>query len=133
MSNRKVALIGGGGVRTPLVIFGVNESSRHLGVDEMVLYDLDTERANVMCELGRALIAREGGTLKLRVAKDLEDAISDASFVLTAIRVGGIQARAVDERISIDNGYPRAGDNRPWWCSHGPSDRGGCDRVCTLD
>jgi 6-phospho-beta-glucosidase len=106
MSNRKVALIGGGGVRTPLVIFGVNESSRHLGVDEMVLYDLDTERANVMCELGRALIAREGGTLKLRVAKDLEDAISDASFVLTAIRVGGIQARAVDERISIDNGYP---------------------------
>ena len=106
MSNRKVTLIGGGGVRTPLVIFGVNESSRHLGVDEMVLYDLDTERANVMCELGRALIAREGGTLKLRVARDLEDAISGAAFVLTAIRVGGIQARAVDERISIDHGYP---------------------------
>jgi 6-phospho-beta-glucosidase len=106
MSNRKVTLIGGGGVRTPLVIFGVNESSRKLGVDEMVLYDLDTERANVMCELGRALIAREGGTLKLRVARDLEDAISGAAFVLTAIRVGGIQARAVDERISIEHGYP---------------------------
>jgi 6-phospho-beta-glucosidase len=106
MGNRKVALIGGGGVRTPLVIYGVNESSRHLGVDEMVLYDLDKERAELMCRLGSALIAREGGTLKLRVASTLEDAITGASFVLTAIRVGGIAARAIDERISIDNGYP---------------------------
>lgn len=106
MSNRKVTLIGGGGVRAPLVIFGVNESSKHLGVDEMVLYDLDTARAEVMCELGRALISREGGTLKLRVATDLEDAVTGASFVLTAIRVGGIKARTIDERISIDNGYP---------------------------
>jgi 6-phospho-beta-glucosidase len=106
MSNRKVTLIGGGGVRTPLVIFGVNESMRNLGVDEMVLYDIDAERARVMCALGEALIQREGGGLKLRVATDLEDAVAGAAFVLTAIRVGGIQARAVDERISIDNGYP---------------------------
>jgi 6-phospho-beta-glucosidase len=106
MGNRKVTLIGGGGVRTPLVIYGVNESREHLGVDEMVLYDLDAERAQVMCELGRALVEREGGSLKLRVATAIEDAISGASFVLTAIRVGGIQARAIDERISIENGYP---------------------------
>ncbi len=106
MSNRKVALIGGGGVRTPLVIYGVNESSRNLGIDEMVLYDLDPGRATLMCELGRALVAREGGTLRIRVANALEDAIEGASFVLTAIRVGGIQARAIDERISIANGYP---------------------------
>jgi 6-phospho-beta-glucosidase len=106
MSNGKVTLIGGGGVRTPLVIFGVNESSKHLGIDEMVLYDIDGERAKVMSALGNALIAREGGTLKLRVADRLEDAVKGAAFVLTAIRVGGIRARAIDERISIDNGYP---------------------------
>jgi 6-phospho-beta-glucosidase len=105
MGNRKVTLIGGGGVRTLLVIYGVNESREHLGVDEMVLYDLDEERAQVMCALGQELIQREGGSLKLRVATNLEDAIAGASFVLTAIRVGGIQARAIDERISIENGY----------------------------
>jgi len=102
----KVTLIGGGGVRTPLVIYGINEASKHLGVDEMVLYDLDPERAHVMCELGQALVAREGGTLRLRVATELEDAIAGACFVLTAVRVGGIQARAIDERISIENDYP---------------------------
>ena len=72
----------------------------------MVLYDIDGERAKVMSALGNALIAREGGTLKLRVATRLEDAVKGAAFVLTAIRVGGIRARAIDERISIDNGYP---------------------------
>ena len=106
MSNGKVTLIGGGGVRTPLVIYGVNESREHLEVDEMVLYDLDEERSQLMCELGRALIEREGGSLKLRVATEFDDAVAGASFVLTAIRVGGIRARAIDERISIENGYP---------------------------
>ncbi len=106
MGNRKVTVIGGGGVRTPLVIYGINESSKHLGVDELVLYDLDAERVRLICELGRALIAREGGTLKLRVSANLEDAMSGASYVLTAIRVGGMRARAVDERIAIENGYP---------------------------
>jgi 6-phospho-beta-glucosidase len=106
MSSGKVTLIGGGGVRTPLVIFGVNESRERLGVDEMVLYDPDAGRAKLMCELGKALVAREGGSLRLRVATNLEDAISEASFVLTSIRVGGTKARGVDERVSIKNGYP---------------------------
>lgn len=106
MPGGKVALIGGGGVRTPLVIFGVNESRRHLGIDEMVLYDPDTERAAMMCRLGNAVIAREGGDLKLRVAARAEDAIDGSSFVLTAIRAGGMQAREADERIAIEHGYP---------------------------
>ena len=40
------------------------------------------------------------------MAGDIEDAVDCAAFVLTAIRVGGIAARAADERISIENGYP---------------------------
>lgn len=106
MSNRKLALIGGGGVRTPLVIYGVNESVKHLGIDEMVLYDLDRERVQMIFRLGKALISREGGALKLRVADGIEDAISGASFVLSAIRPGGNDARAIDERIAIENGFP---------------------------
>jgi len=104
--GKKVTLIGGGGVRTPLVIFGINESAKHLGVTEMVLFDLDPARAEVMCQLGQALVAREGGSLQISVATDLESAIAGASFVLTAVRVGGIAGRAIDERISIENGYP---------------------------
>jgi 6-phospho-beta-glucosidase len=102
----KVACIGGGGVRTPLVVFGINECARHLGIDEVVLYDPDLERARMMGSLGRAVVQREGGSLRVREAVGLEEAIEGADFVLSSIRVGGIAARAIDERIAIRYGYP---------------------------
>lgn len=105
-TRRKIALIGGGGVRTPLVVFGINESSEALGAEELALYDLDQERCRVMAELGNAIVAEEGGTLRVRVVSSLEDAVDGASFVLSSIRAGGNQARAHDERVAIEHGYP---------------------------
>ena len=102
----KIALIGGGGVRTPLVIFGLQETAAALHAGELALYDPDGERARIMAELGCAIVAREGGSLKIRVAASAEDAIAGASFVLNSIRVGGIGSRALDERAAIAEGYP---------------------------
>lgn len=104
--NLKLALLGGGGVRTPLVIYGVNEAVHLLGAQEIALYDPDLERVRIMAELGRAIVAREGGSLRIRVAASAEDAVIDAGFVLSSIRVGGIASRAQDERTSLAHGYP---------------------------
>src|SRR5215469_8822753 len=105
-TRRKIAFIGGGGVRTPLVVFGANEAARHLGAEELVLYDPDSERVGIMAGLGRAIVAQEGGSLRVRNAASIEDAIDGASFVINSIRVGGMGARAHDEKVAIDNGYP---------------------------
>lgn len=102
----KVACIGGGGVRTPLVIFGINESAREVGIDEVVLYDPDIERARIMGALGNAVVERDGGSLRVRAAATLEEAVEGADFVLSSIRVGGITARTADENASIRHGYP---------------------------
>jgi 6-phospho-beta-glucosidase len=102
----KVACIGGGGVRTPLVIFGINESARELGADEVVLYDPDFERARIMVALGKAVVDRDGGSLRVRAAEKLEEAVEGADFVLSSIRVGGIAARTADENASLRHGYP---------------------------
>lgn len=104
--RRKLAFIGGGGVRTPLVVFGVNEAAPVLGAEELVLYDPDRERVRVMAELGRTIVSRDGGSLRVREALSLEDAVDGASFVMNSIRVGGIRARAHDERVAIENSYP---------------------------
>ena len=104
--ERKIALIGGGGVRAPLVIFGVDEATEALGAAEMVLYDPDQERLAVMVELGKAIVAKSGGSLRLRAATSAEDAIEGAHFVLNSIRVGGIAGRAADEKAAIEQGYP---------------------------
>lgn len=105
-TRRKIAFIGGGGVRTPLVVFGLNEAAEGLGAEELVLFDSDQERVGIMAELGRAIVAQEGGSLRVRQASSIEDAVEGASFVLNSIRVGGIRARAHDERTSIELGYP---------------------------
>lgn len=102
----KVGCIGGGGVRTPLVIFGINECARQLGIDEVVLYDVDPERARMMAALGRAVVERDGGTLRVRESNRFEEAVEGADFVLSSIRVGGIAGRTHDERAAIQNGYP---------------------------
>src|SRR5579863_3175143 len=102
----KVACIGGGGVRTPLVIFGVNECGRRLGIDEIVLFDAAPERAQMMAALGQAVVRREGGSLRVRQTSRIEDAVEGADFVLNSIRVGGIAARASDEGVAIAHGYP---------------------------
>jgi 6-phospho-beta-glucosidase len=106
LQSLRVSLIGGGGIRTPLVIFGLNDLSRTLGISEIVLYDPDAARVQLMAELGRAIVAREGGDLKITVAARIEEAIEGCAFVLNSIRVGGIRSRAADELASIKNGYP---------------------------
>lgn len=105
-TRRKVAFIGGGGVRTPLVVFGINEAAEAAGIEELVLFDPDAERVRIMAELGRAVVTQEGGTLRVRQATSIEDAVEGAHFVMNSIRVGGIQARAHDEKASIAQGYP---------------------------
>jgi 6-phospho-beta-glucosidase len=103
---RKVAFLGGGGIRTPLVVFGINESAERLDAEELVLYDVDAERVEMIARLGREVVRRDAGSLRITVAKSAEEAVDGASFVLNSIRVGGIATRAQDERAAIQCGYP---------------------------
>ena len=105
-TNRKAALIGGGGMRTPLLIYGLNESVEKTGVRELHLFDIDSERVGIMAALGKAIVAREGGSLRIVVSPSLEAAVEDADYVINSIRAGGIAARAHDERLAFQNGYP---------------------------
>ncbi|QEE28296.1 6-phospho-beta-glucosidase [Terriglobus albidus] len=103
---RKIAFLGGGGVRTPLVVFGINESAQTLNAEELMLYDVDRHRAEMIARLGREVVRRESGALKISVAKSPEEAVDGASFVLNSVRVGGIGSRANDERAAMQCGYP---------------------------
>jgi 6-phospho-beta-glucosidase len=101
---RKIALIGGGGLRSPLVIYGLAECQRRLGVDQLVLYDIDTDRAAIMARLGREIIRSKGADFRIDSSGDLEPALEGADVILSSIRVGGMAARARDERIAIEHG-----------------------------
>ncbi|MBS0421038.1 MAG: 6-phospho-beta-glucosidase [Proteobacteria bacterium] len=100
----RIAVIGGGGVRTPFLIYGINEASRALGVTEVVLYDVDEDRARLMSSLGNAVVRNYGGPLKVTVENRIERAVAGATFVVNSVRVGGMRLRASDERIVFQHG-----------------------------
>jgi 6-phospho-beta-glucosidase len=72
---RKVALIGGGGLRTPLVIYGLAECQQQLGVEHLVLYDIEIDRAAIMAGLGREIVRCKGADLGIDSSGDLEAAL----------------------------------------------------------
>jgi 6-phospho-beta-glucosidase len=100
----KMALIGGGGIRTPLLIHGLAQAQTTIGLRELALYDIDRSRVELMAALGREIARKQGGDLAITTPARLEEAIEGAAFVVSSIRVGGMSARARDERIAIECG-----------------------------
>lgn len=103
-SVQRVAVIGGGGVRVPLLLNGLMQRAQALGLEEVRLYDLLRERASLMQALGEALRARHGASCRIAVSKTLDETIEGASFVFSAVRIGGAQGRISDERIPLQHG-----------------------------
>lgn len=92
----KIAVIGGAGVRTPLLVNGLAQSD--LPIDEVALYDVDQDRLAAVAALARCYCAAA------RAYDDVVAAVSDAAFVFLSIRVGGIAARARDEAAAMAHG-----------------------------
>src|SRR5260370_44467 len=102
--HRKVSVIGGGGVRTPLLIHGLLQAQSLLKVAELQLFDVDSRRAELMASLGRETAKHLGVEIKLLAVNSAERAVEGCDFVLSSLRVGGMAARARDERIAIEEG-----------------------------
>jgi len=92
----KIAVIGGAGVRTPLLANALAQSD--LPVDEIALFDVDRDRLQIIGSLAQTY------TPKVRTYDDVRVCVTGASFVFLSIRVGGITARARDEAIALAHG-----------------------------
>ncbi len=102
--HRKVSVIGGGSVRTPLLIHGLLQAQALLKIGELRLFDVDSARAELMASLGREIAKNLGADVRVSAVNSIEQAVEDCEFVLSSLRIGGMAARARDERIAIDEG-----------------------------
>lgn len=100
----KVTIIGGGGIRTPLVVHGLVEAQQQLSLNEISLFDIDRERVELSAVLSRQVANKLNGKVRINTPATIEEAVAGASFVISSIRVGGTAARARDERLSIEHG-----------------------------
>ena len=102
----KIAVIGGAGVRTPLLVGGLTGSD--LPIDEIALYDVDQDRLSTI----GGVAARMAAQGRVVLSASLDECVTGADFVFTSIRVGGLAHRVRDEDDRAGARHRRSGDRR---------------------
>ena len=100
----KIAVVGGGSTYTPELVEGLATRSDRLPVDELVLFDIDHERLEVVGGLAGRMLARAGWGGRLQRTGRREEAVDGADFVVVQLRVGGQAMRLVDETLPLEFG-----------------------------
>lgn len=100
----KIAVIGGASSYTPELVEGLLSRPDRLPVETLALMDTDATRLDVVAGLAGRMAKRAGGAVSIRATTHLNEALADATFVVTQIRVGGMQARIGDERLGRRHG-----------------------------
>lgn len=100
----KLALIGGGGVRSPLFVMSLLGWQKRIGIDELCLMDINAHKLELFGALCYQIVHRAGDPFKISTTTNARTAFTDARHVVTTIRVGQDVGRAVDERIALRHG-----------------------------
>jgi 6-phospho-beta-glucosidase len=95
----KVAVVGGGSTYTPELIEGLAVRDDRVRIDDLVLLDVDPDRAEIVGGMARRQLARLGWAGRLQISGVLEASLEGADFVIVQLRVGGQAARFVDETL----------------------------------
>lgn len=100
----KMVVIGAGGVRTPLFVRGLVESAADLGITTLSLMDVNAGALDLIAYICRFLVDVAGNSVKLEVTTNPDEAIDGADYVITTLRVGGIEGRVIDEQVALRYG-----------------------------
>lgn len=76
-------------------------------VSEYWLVDIEEgrEKLEIVGELAKRMVEKAGVPMTIHLTLDRREALKDADFVTTQLRVGLLQARAKDERIPLSHGF----------------------------
>lgn len=100
----KIAVIGGAGVRTVIFINGLLKRYKKLNIDQVVLYDIQEEKLQIIEKLCQHVVNRKQEALKVWAVSDPVEAITGADYIVTTLRVGGDHSRVIDETIALNMG-----------------------------
>lgn len=100
----KLVIIGGASAYTPDIVDGLLKERQVFAGWELALHDVDAENLEVIARLARGMVRAAGANLTVTATTDRAQAVTGARFILTQPRVGGLKARALDERIPLKYG-----------------------------
>lgn len=97
----KISVIGGGGVRSMFLAKSLAQASNELGFDEIVFMDNDEKKLNIYGKMAQQLVKRLQPELNFGLTSDAVEAIRDADYIITTIRMGGDDMRIRDEKAAL--------------------------------
>ena len=100
----KIAVIGAGSTYTPELINGFIERIASLPLTELALMDINPQRLEIVGGFARRMVAAKGAPFAVTLTTDQRAAVKDARYVITQLRVGGLQARREDEYLGRRHG-----------------------------
>ncbi|MFE5732744.1 6-phospho-beta-glucosidase [Streptomyces sp. NPDC056528] len=100
----KLTILGGGGFRVPLVYGALLGDHAEGRVTRVTLHDLDEGRLSAVARVLADQAEGVPDAPEVTATTDLDEALRGADFVFSAIRVGGLEGRAADERIALTEG-----------------------------
>jgi len=101
----KICIVGAGSSYTPELIAGIlAQTVEELPIGVVRMHDVAPGRLAVMAALAGRMAAAKGRDLRIESGHELEPMLAGADFVITQIRVGGMEARSKDESIPLKHG-----------------------------
>ncbi|MCA9873267.1 MAG: 6-phospho-beta-glucosidase [Anaerolineales bacterium] len=100
----KVTVVGGGSTYTPELVNGFLARIEQFPLSELWLLDIDEERLRVVGSFAQRMVAAKGAPFKVVLSTDQREAIKDAAYVTTQLRVGQMEARREDEYLGKRHG-----------------------------
>lgn len=100
----KIAVIGGGGVRSMFLAKSIAQKAERLYIDELCFMDNNEKKLKIYGGMAAHVASLLCPALKFTLTTDAVDAVRDADYVITTIRVGEDDMRAKDERIALGKG-----------------------------
>jgi len=100
----KLVINGGGSSYTPELVDGLLQHTETFPVSEICLTDINSSRLEILCGFTQRMIARSGKSIRVTGTTILPEALEGAAFVNSLIRVGGMDARILDEKIPLKYG-----------------------------
>jgi len=98
----KITILGGASVRAPLMLKAILRRQARMGLTELALMDVDGERLDLIGTVTAPL--EIGAAFQITRTTDARAALTGADFVITTFRVGGVEARVIDERVPLRRG-----------------------------
>lgn len=100
----KLAVLGGGGVRSPFLAKSIALGAADTGITETVFMDINEQKLMIYGKIAKHISEMINPDLEFSLTTDADIALRDADFIITTIRAEGDEGRVFDERTALNLG-----------------------------